>query len=117
MRSPSSASSQASQEVFIITARHGHQAAFARRWLTARGLELPVVNTSSAPKVSICTALNIDLLLDDDILRHAPALLEAGTQPVLYELPHNRHLDHPQGTQVVATWRAFATLVETLNQP
>jgi len=104
----------ADHEVTIVTARNGHQAAFARRWLNARGLPIRVVHTSSAPKTAICNTLGIELLLDDDIIRHGADLLAAGVLPVLFELPHHRDLARPPGLQAVEGWSAFADLVRSL---
>lgn len=106
----------AEHEVDIITARHGNEAAFARRWLAARGIDIRVVHTSSQPKIATCARLGIDLLLDDDIVRHGEALLAVGTLPVLYEHPHNREAARPEGMRAVASWTAFATLVEELDR-
>ena len=102
-------------EVTIVTARSDHQAAFARRWLSARGLGMRVVNTSPAPKTAICAALGIDLLLDDDIVRYSSALHVAGTPPVLFEQPHDRGLERPEGLLAVEDWTSFAELVRGLD--
>jgi uncharacterized HAD superfamily protein len=105
----------ADHEVDIITARHGNQAAFARRWLAVRGIGVRVVNTSAQPKIEACARLGIDVLLDDDILRQGEALLAGGTLPVLYEHPHNRDAPRPEGMRSVASWGAFANLVQQLE--
>lgn len=104
----------ADHEVDIITARHGNQAAFARRWLAVRGIGVRVVNTSAQPKIEACARLGIEVLLDDDILRHGEALLTGGTLPVLFEHPHNREAARPEGMRSVPSWGAFAALVEEL---
>lgn len=103
-------------EVDIITARHGNQAAFARRWLAARGIGVRVVNTSAQPKIEACARLGIDVLLDDDVIRHSDALLAAGTLPVLYEHPHHEGIPRPQGLRAVDSWERFAALIEGLEQ-
>jgi hypothetical protein len=107
----------ADHDVTVITARHEHEAAFARRWLAARGLAMRVVSTSRAPKAVICSRLGVDLLLDDDILFHHPGLHEAGTLPVLFEQPHHHDLVRPDDLHSVSNWREFAALVEELAKP
>ncbi len=102
-------------EVDIITARHGNQAAFARRWLAVRGIGVRVVNTSSQPKIEACARLGIELLLDDDIIRHTEALLAVGTQPVLFEHAHHEGIPRPEGLRSVAGWVEFASLIEALD--
>ena len=105
-----------SHEVTVITARYGHQAAFARRWLSRHGLPLRLVHTSRAPKTAICNALGVDLLLDDNINEDSATLLEAGTLPVLYELPYNRERARPNGLRAVSSWSAFAGLIAELER-
>jgi hypothetical protein len=102
-------------DVTVVTARHAHEAAFARRWLASRGLGVRLVNTSRAPKAAICAALGIDLLLDDDIVHHHPGLDDAGTIPVLFEQAHHHDLVRPDGLRSVGSWREFASLVEALE--
>ena len=105
-------------EVTVITARYGHQAAFARRWLRRHALPVRVVHTSRAPKTEICRVLGVDVLLDDNINQlgdaYSAALLEVGTLPVLYELPYNRERARPEGLRAVSSWPAFANLVNEL---
>ena len=102
----------------MITARYGHQAAFARRWLSRHALPVRVVHTSRAPKTEICRVLGVDVLLDDNINQlgdaYSAALLEVGTLPVLYELPYNRERARPEGLRAVSSWPAFANLVNEL---
>ena len=107
-------------EVTVITARYGHQAAFARRWLRRHALPVRVVHTSRAPKTEICRVLGVDVLLDDNINQlgdaYSAALLEVGTLPVLYELPYNRERERPDGLRAVSNWLAVATLVDELER-
>ena len=107
-------------EVTVITARYGHQAAFARRWLSRHALPVRVVHTSRAPKTDICRVLGVDVLLDDNINQvgdaYSAALLDVGTLPVLYELPYNRERERPDGLRAVSSWLAFASLVDELKR-
>lgn len=105
----------ARHKVTVITARYGHQAAFARRWLQRRQIPIRLVHTSRAPKTAICRTLGVDLLLDDNINGDSTALLEAGTLPVLYELPYNRGRARPVGLRVVSSWVEFLSLVDELG--
>lgn len=103
-------------EVTVVTARWSHQAAFARRWLNRHALPIRVVHTSRAPKTEICRTLGVDLLLDDNINADSAALHEAGTLPVLYELPYNHERARPDGLRAVSSWSAFADLVADLER-
>lgn len=104
----------AEHEVTIVTARTDSEAAFARRWLNARGLPMPVVNTSAKPKVRISGLLGLDLLFDDDITHHAVELHANATTPVLFLQPHNRDRERPEGLRTAEGWAEFEALVGEL---
>lgn len=71
------------------------------------------------PKTAICRALGVDVLLDDNLNQngaaYTEALLEAGTLPVLFELPYNRERERSDGLRAVSSWGAFANLVDELG--
>src|SRR5690606_29421920 len=70
----------AEHELYVVTARYGHEAEWAARWVDRHGLAVEeVVHTDRAPKSDACRRLGLSVLLDDNL----PVLAEIrGTSTV-----------------------------------
>lgn len=100
-------------ELFIVTARREAAFAYAQRWVSQFGIASLIrefVSTAGTTKSAVCTALALDMLIDD--LPHHLDGLPVGVTPVLWGTAYNT------GAPIVAPmvraedWRHVVALVE-----
>ncbi|MPZ98316.1 MAG: hypothetical protein GEU80_03090 [Dehalococcoidia bacterium] len=110
----------AEHELYVVTARHRHEAEWAARWVDHHGLWVQeVVHTDRAPKSAACRRLGLSVLLDDNLPVLAEicgtATVPAHLRPPPEAIPWMPTLDDiPAAIRPIEHWPHFGELCREL---